>query len=78
LRYRQRTIVVEAFRLGFDTIPAWFTCNVGPDGSFGVATPHGVMHAVTGDYVILGPDGSPWPCKADFFEAVYEPAGGKP
>lgn len=37
-----------------------------------ISTREGVMHASPGDFIIVGVQGEPYPCKPDIFEATYE------
>ena len=39
-----------------------------------ITTLEGEMRAKPGDWIILGVAGEIYPCKADIFEATYEPA----
>lgn len=50
------------------------------DGPFGIAitTLEGVMYASPGDWIIRGIQGEFYPCKADIFEASYEPVDDTP
>ena len=91
MKYRKKTVVVEAFRLGIDYIPDWFMDKVStnevmlhgkseafnfvPDTNADIHTLEGVMHADYGDYVIQGVSGEIYPCKPDIFEKTYEMVG---
>jgi hypothetical protein len=85
-KYLKKPIVVEAFRLGYDDIPDWFTegLNRGKsilfqyseDGNIkteaAIKTLEGTMLAGHGDFIIKGIRGECYPCKPDIFEATYE------
>jgi hypothetical protein len=43
------------------------------DGSLNITTLEGTMRADVGDFIIKGVKGEFYPCKADIFEATYEP-----
>ena len=43
------------------------------DGSLSIETLEGVMRCEITDWVICGVKGEFYPCKADIFEATYEP-----
>ena len=46
----------------------------GPDVHMNIWTLEGIMGAQPGDWIIRGVKGELYPCKADIFEATYEPA----
>ena len=87
-RYRKRPVVIEAFRLGLDTMrrhdyPAWFADAMKDGRAYqrenpdypvecSIRTPEGEMDASLGDYTIRGVKGELHPCKPDVFEAAYE------
>lgn len=82
-RFVKKAVEVEAFRLGYDTIPKWFiendrVCNfmqekcIGGNVSCDLKTLEGIMRANKGDYIIQGVKGEIYPCKADIFEMTYE------
>ena len=93
MKYRKRPVVIDAFKLGTDIFPDWFSDKVtdrtvtlhgtshgfydGHDVNADVKTLEGVMHANYGDYVIRGIAGELYPCKPDIFVATYEPVGGE-
>lgn len=93
MKYRKRPVVIDAFKLGTDSFPDWFSDKVtdrtvtlrgtsdgfydGHDVNADVKTLEGVMHANYGDYVIRGIAGELYPCKPDVFVATYEPIGGE-
>ena len=86
MKYRKKPVVIEAFKLGADGKPMWFNEKVssgdvtlvinsaGDITCCGIKTLEGVMTAEAGDFVIKGVKGELYPCKADIFEATYEPA----
>ncbi len=57
-----------------DTLAAGF--NFAPD-RIEIGTLEGVMRAEIGDWIIRGVQGEFYPCKADIFEATYEPVTDK-
>ncbi len=82
-RFVKKAVEVEAFRLGYDTLPKWFiendrVCNfiqekcIGGNVSCDLETLEGTMRANKGDYIIQGIKGEIYPCKADIFEMTYE------
>ncbi len=81
-RYRKKPVVIEAFRLGFDDEPSWYTDAV-EAGAAGqsidermwfVVTLEGKLYAQRGDWIIRGVQGELYPCKPDIFEQTYEVA----
>lgn len=75
--YRKRPVVIEAFKLGTDEMPEWFTNGKGVDwyindGFIFILTLEGVMTARPGDYIIRGIKGEIYPCKPDIFDGTYE------
>lgn len=75
--YRNKPVVIQAFKLGTDVPPDWWTQadNVEVSTtSATIKTLEGVMLAEAGDYVIRGVKGELYPCKADIFAATYEQA----
>ena len=70
MKYRKKPVVIEAFRLGIDSIPDWFMDKVASndiilhgkssgfehcdDTNADIKTPEGVMHANFGDFIIKG------------------------
>lgn len=82
-RFVKKAVEVEAFRLGYDTLPKWFiendrVCNfiqekcIGGNVSCDLETLEGTMRANKGDYIIQGIKGEIYPCKADIFEMTYQ------
>lgn len=83
LRWRKKPVVIEAWR--FDPacpptwVPSWLSLNEMRYNATGqmilpINTLEGVMVANVGDWIIRGVKGEIYPCKADIFEATYEPA----
>lgn len=77
MTYRKKPVEVEAFKIGSDDIPEWFSKelqagNVSYNEAFYIKTLEGVMKADNGDYIIKGVKGEIYPCKPDIFEATYE------
>jgi hypothetical protein len=86
-KYRKRPVVIEAFRLGHDSMPEWFcdarTANTvtthnyderwqgGPDFCR-IHTLEGVMVGRYGDWIIRGLEGEIYPCQPGIFDATYE------
>lgn len=85
-RYRKKPVVIEAFRLGYDSEPEWARDDyrlhyvvVGDDRVIShvlIETLEGTMRAEYGDYIIKGVKGELYPCKPDIFEETYESAWG--
>lgn len=83
-KYRKKPVVIEAFKLGVDEMPIWFTDAITTnkvvlydnDGTFWahIHTLEGWHYAYVGEYIIRGVKGELYPCKADIFEMTYEPA----
>lgn len=82
--YIKKPIEIEAYRFGIDDMPDWFYEQIGKsielayvDGGLvpgaEIHTLEGLMTAKVGDYVIQGIKGEIYPCKADIFEASYDP-----
>ena len=79
-KYRKKPVVIEAFRLGIDSIPDWCMKKAvdreihiyGEPAEADIITLEGVMHANFGDFIIKGVKGELYPCKADIFYATYE------
>lgn len=44
------------------------------DGALPIKTLEGEMLCNVGDWIIVGIQGEPYPCKPDIFAATYEPA----
>lgn len=85
MKYIKKPIEVEAFRLGFDEVPEWFTNHTDIvyfnqiEGIVfcTIRTLKGDMHGSNGDYIIKGICGEIYPCKANIFESTYEPVKGE-
>lgn len=85
-RYRKKPVVIEARQfIGTEVqrheVYLWAEnegAKVGidpTDGAFFINTLEGPMRVSVTDYVIKGTHGEFYPCKADIFEANYEPVG---
>lgn len=81
-KYVKKTVVIDAFRLGFEFLPKWFidgmydgtiTLHNDPP-SAEIETLEGRHHASCGDYIIRGVKGEIYPCKPDIFAMTYEVA----
>lgn len=88
MKFRKKPVVIEAFKLGTDSMPDWFMDRVSTNtiillssgsprdrGSLlgaRINTLEGIMTADRDDYVIKGVKGEIYPCKPDIFEATYE------
>ena len=82
MKYRKKPVIIEAFKLGTDEHPNWFTNNnscmiINRDQSglalqADIKTLEGTMTANLGDFIIQGVKGEIYPCKPDIFEATYE------
>lgn len=84
-RFRKRPVVIEAVQLTYDNrreVAEW--CRgmcpapapsgvVYALGLVAIETLEGTMWARDTDYVIKGVQGEFYPCRADIFEATYEP-----
>ncbi len=78
-KYRKKPIVIDAVRFdpsssNRNTIARLPNVAAEPDGTLSIHTLEGVMTAYPGDWIIRGIKGEVYPCKADIFEATYEPA----
>lgn len=80
--YRKKPVVVQAMQLTDDDsireAMEWADAQVPPpdyrgEGVIAISTLEGVMIGQVGDYIIKGVKGEFYPCKADIFEATYEP-----
>ena len=88
MKFRKKPVVIEAFKIGIDSIPDWFMdavtngivalnfSSIGfyhDDGTYAdIKTLEGTMRASFGDYIIKGIKGEIYPCKPDIFEQTYE------
>lgn len=78
MKYRKRPVVIEARQfeplseLDAEDVAAWCAGELTGEG-LEIHTLEGVMLARPGDYVIQGVQGEFYPCRADIFEATYEP-----
>ena len=85
MEYRKKPVVIDAIQyLREDNIMAvqdFFGEGNGSDfvydsekNEYYINTLEGKMHLTSGDWIIKGVKGEFYPCKADIFEATYEPA----
>ncbi|MCM3223345.1 hypothetical protein M3644_26705 [Bacillus cereus] len=82
--YKKKPVVVEAKKFtdtNKDRIYNWVTCSreaIFIDGkpALEIRTPKGNMIVTIGDYVIKEVNDEFYPCKAEMFEKIYEPADG--
>lgn len=75
MKYRKKPIEVEAFRLGYDPVPVWFTSLLVPlGGSFytRVCNKDFNVIAFNGDWLVRGFDGQIYNLSNDNFIATYE------
>ena len=87
-KFRKKSLVIEAHRIGDDGWPAmiWqgvndcqITLHLSRDaakcvtGFVDIHTKEGVMRGEVGDWIIRGTAGEFYPCKPDIFVATYEP-----
>lgn len=82
MKFRKKPVVIEAYQYtqtGDNYRPDWFqsrvttrTIDTYPD-HFMVQTLEGAMRGDIGDWCIKGIKGEVYPCRADIFEATYEP-----
>lgn len=80
MKYRKKPVVIEAFRLGQEAMPTWFSVGI---KTIKVSEIHGCVSAIIstlegdmianhGDWIIQGIKGEIYPCKDDIFQATYE------
>lgn len=86
-QYRKRPVVVEAMQFTNETkdqVYNFVRCNCYADWdsegnpALRIETLEGEMTARLGDWVIKGVKGEFYPCRADIFEATYEPVEAQP
>jgi hypothetical protein len=76
MRYRKKPVVIEAWHNVEGAVrPDWLQS---PGVAFAgdaviISTLEGVQKANAGDWIIRGVKGELYPCRADIFEATYEP-----
>lgn len=79
-QFRKKPVVIEAHEVTADTrasVALWCggQCGEDEDGPLIlIETLEGDMTARIGDWVIKGVKGEFYPCRADIFEATYDPA----
>ena len=89
-RYRKKPVVVEAVQLtddaDWEAIADWCggcleNHELGDSGEYetmlSISTLEGIMLGLLSDWIIKGVKGEFYPCKADIFEATYEPVAGQ-
>lgn len=83
MKYIKKPVVVEAYNPLDEPMPDWFvemlqdgSVRQLADGTFDIYTLEGVMHASTGDYIVRGLHGEPYPCKPGIFHETYELVSG--
>lgn len=82
MKYRKKPIVVDAIRftkeLKADELYEFMQSadfEVTPNTkSIYINARGGILRAALGDFLIRGIQGEVYPCKADIFEATYDPA----
>lgn len=88
MQFRKKPVVIEAWRLNPLDLwenensdhPDWLQDAVDDgtvylrDNETYITTLEGDHHASVGDWIIQGVKGELYPCKADIFEATYDPA----
>lgn len=85
MKYRKKPVTIDAFQLGYEVAPVWFTDRIANRTvilhendyetlNADIETLEGWHHASTGDYIIRGVKGEIYPCKPDIFEMTYEVA----
>ena len=85
-KYRKLPVEIEAFQIGVDEVPPWFTKAVA-DGIVyfeitclelietqicKIKTLEGIMTAYKKDFIIKGVEGEIYACKPDIFKKTYE------
>ena len=87
MKFRKKTVVIEAFEVHPDDVrtrhllPTWLVAALisgkviaKPLGGLTICTPEGDRRADIGDWVIQDVKGELSRCKPDIFAATYEPA----
>lgn len=79
MKYRKKTIAIEAFRWMHDEVPEWWrnrkdTKIEVQTGNVFIQTLEGTVFARPGDWILQGVLGEVYPCKHEIFEKTYEPA----
>lgn len=78
MKYRKKSVIIEAFRYRLDSRPDWFCDKVTTNEIITypthceINTLEGVMCGEIGDYIIQDVKGEIYPCKPDIFEQTYE------
>jgi len=87
-KYKNKPVIIEAFKFYVDSMPDWFmdkvtsndiilrNCNYNRysinEAYCEMKTLEGTMIGNGGDYIIKGIQGEIYPCKSDIFEMTYE------
>ena len=77
MKFVKKPVVIDAFKLGTDEAPQWFTESeevTTKNNVVTIKTPDGNVTAKNGDYIIKGVNGELSPCKASVFETSYDAA----
>ena len=87
MKYRKKPVIVEAFKFGVESTPAWFmrAMDKGKIRVFliphedrmeinyvGIQTLEGEMRGEKDDFFIQGVEGEIYPCKPEIFAKTYE------
>ena len=75
MKFVKKPVVIDAFKLGTDEAPQWFTESeevTTKNNVVTIKTPEGNVTAKNGDYIIKGITGELSLCKADVFETSYD------
>lgn len=78
MKFRKKSVVVEAFRWTIDEVPDWWkeaskSFLVYPlTGAVRITTLEGDMIALPGNYIVKGVKGEMYPVRENIFEAIYE------
>jgi hypothetical protein len=79
MKFRKKSIIIEAFCNGLHIVPEWFTSRddwtetkLEHHTVYRIRTLEGEMKADWGDWIIKGVNGEIYPCKPDIFEKTYE------
>ena len=82
MKFRKKPVVIEAWHRSFGDIPDWVRQAVTRGLAEGwdfwdIGTLEGPLRAEPTDWLIQGVQGEVYPCRADIFEATYEPAASE-
>lgn len=81
MKFRKKPVIIDAVQFdgrrnisGVVISPVLEPTPNNPTGVYGqIQTLEGIMTCIVGDWIITGVRGEIYPCKADIFEATYEP-----